>query len=270
MGADPTASAESWCRALIEARTLGGKLDPPPHPPLGSAPPCAETPPPQGPGRSASWTIVERSPKTPRPGALVRPEVRAGLLHTFLHHELQAAELMAWAVLAFPRTPVEYRRGLLGILDDELRHARMYLGHLRALGFEFGDFPIRDWFWERVSSVDSPEAFCAVMGLGFEGANLEHTANFAQRFRAVGDEAGARLQERVGSEEEAHVRFAMLWFERFTGSRDFDRWREHLPGPLTPTVMHGRPLAREARARAGMDTDFLDRLETWDGCAPGS
>lgn len=262
-------TVEGWCEALIHARTLEGKLQPEPCPAAWSQPPPSPHRIP-APGRPADWKVVERSPKTPRPGALVRPETRAQLLHTFLHHELQAAELMAWAVLAFPETPIEYRRGLLGILEDELRHARMYLGHLGSLGFEFGAFPVRDWFWQRVATVDSPAAFCAVMGMGFEGANLEHTANFAARFRTAGDEVGARLQERVGLEEEAHVRFASTWFERFTGSRGFDQWREHLPEPLTPTVMGGRPLARDARERAGMDADFLDQLEAWNGCVPGS
>ena len=56
------------------------------------------------------------------------------------------------------------------------------------------------------------------MGLGLESANLEHTASFAARFREAGDEEGARVQELVGREEIAHVRFGVTWFETFAES----------------------------------------------------
>ncbi len=57
--------------------------------------------------------------------------------------------------------------------------------------------------------------FVAALGIGLEGANLDHTARFAERFRAVGDEAGAALQERICAEEVPHVRFAASWFARW-------------------------------------------------------
>src|SRR6185312_12441409 len=138
---------------------------------------------------------------------------RARALHAFLHHELQAAELMAWAVLAFPETPLEFREGLVRIAKDEIRHMRIYAEQIERLGFHVGDFEVRDWFWERVPTARTPASFVAVMGLGLESANLEHAASFAARFRAAGDEDGARAQEIVAREEIAHVRFGVRWFE---------------------------------------------------------
>jgi uncharacterized ferritin-like protein (DUF455 family) len=183
-------------------------------------------------------------------------------LHTFLHHELQAAELFAWAVLAFPATPREFRAGLLRLCREELGHLALYRAHLGTLGFRVGDFPVRDWIWERVARVESALAFAALLGLGFEGANLEHSARFAVWFRAAGDEAGARILERVERDEVEHVAFARRWFERWTGAPlDYERWRAALPAPLTPSVLRGSPLNRAARARAGLDEEFLARLE---------
>jgi uncharacterized ferritin-like protein (DUF455 family) len=250
---------ETWCRALIEAETLEGKLSPSPRPSVWSG---ERRPPPEAPGRPPSLRSLERPPKTPKPGALVHADKRAQLLHTFFHHELQAAELMAWAVLAFPDTPLSFRRGLLRIADDELRHAREYAAHLDALGYPVGAFGVRDWFWERVPSCPTPLAFVSLFGLGFEGANLDHTARFAKAFRAAGDEAGAALQERIGAEEIPHVRFARRWYERFVGQPvAFDAWRGLLPAPLTPLVLRGKPLCRPARREAGLDDAFLDALE---------
>ena len=39
--------------------------------------------------------------------------------HALANHELQAVELFAWALLAFPEAPADFRRGLLHILTDE-------------------------------------------------------------------------------------------------------------------------------------------------------
>jgi uncharacterized ferritin-like protein (DUF455 family) len=255
----PAGTLERWAWDYVRAATLEAKLAPPPRPTRWE-----DSPPPRAglrPGRPPELEPRARRPKTPRPGALVDPRKRAQLLHTFFHHELQAAELMCWAMLAFPDTPRAFRKGLTSIALDEVRHMALYAGHIERLGFAVGDFGVRDWFWDRVPSVAEPAAFVALLGIGFEGANLDHSARFAQLFRAVGDEEGARIQEQVGREEEPHVRFAVHWFERFAGGLEWERWRAHLPAPLSPIVMRGKRMVREARHRAGMGEAFLDALE---------
>jgi uncharacterized ferritin-like protein (DUF455 family) len=186
--------------------------------------------------------------------------LRASLCHTFLHHELQAAELMAWAILAFPDTPAAFRRGLLAILRDEVRHMTMYAEHMESLGLPYGALPVTDWFWERVPQATTPAHFVATMGIGFEGGNLDHAARFAGLFRAAGDLRGAALQERVAEEEVPHVRFGVHWFKAFCGGLAFDEWRRYLPSPLTPRVMRGHPMDRAARLRAGLPGEFVDAL----------
>ena len=218
------------------------------------------------PGRGEALTVVERAERIPRPAALREVSARVKLLHVFLHHEIQAAELSAWAVLRFPGTPEPFRRGLLRIQNDEARHAGMYLKRIEELGGSYGDHAVRDWFWERARSVRAPEEYVALMGLGFEGANLEHAERFEGQLRAVGDAASADLVGQVGREEVAHVRFAAHWFCVLTGAEpgagpEFDAWAKALPAPLTPSVLRGIPLARERRARAGLSDEFLDRLE---------
>lgn len=206
---------------------------------------------------------LEPAAKGPRIRSIRSPEKRAHLIHTFWHHELQAAELMCWAALRFVDTPEAFRRGLVAICADEVRHMNMYRDYLRALGYDVGDFPVRDWFWDRIPSCPTPAHFVATMGIGFEGGNLDHTRRFAAKFREIGDEPGAALQEKVGREEVAHVRFALKWFRHFTGQEDFAHWMEHLPDPLSPSVMKGRSLDAEARSRAGLSEDFIGELAAW-------
>lgn len=136
-----------------------------------------------------------------------------------------------------------------------------YRDHLQSLGHSFGDFPVRDWFWERVPEAPTQVHFVATIGVGLEGANLDHTARFAERFRAIGDEQGARIQELVGAEEIPHVRFALRWFKRWTGASDFATWMTYLPPPLSPILMRGKPQNRESRLRAGLSESFLSELE---------
>jgi uncharacterized ferritin-like protein (DUF455 family) len=108
--------------------------------------------------------------------------------------------------------------------------------------------------------------------MGLEGANLDHAARFAERFRAIGDEAGASMQEVIGAEEVPHVRFAIRWFRRFTEGAEFEAWTQHLPPPLSPLLMRGSPMNREDRRRSGFSEAFLDELARWQEQerAPGS
>jgi uncharacterized ferritin-like protein (DUF455 family) len=252
-------TVERWAWDYITTTSLSVKLAPE-QPPLiwETAAPIRRL---EAPGRPPELRLTERAEKTRGLGA---PMGRARALHTFLHHELQAAELMAWAILAFPDTPVAFREGLLRIALDETRHMRLYAQQIERLGHRVGEFPVRDWFWTRIPACADPAAFVAVMGLGLESANLEHTTGFAARFREAGDEEGARVQEVVGLEEIAHVRFGVRWFEHFKGSLEFDVWSRSLPPPLSPLLMRGRPLHRDARRRAGQPDAFLDQLEAWE------
>ncbi|MEM9382908.1 MAG: DUF455 family protein, partial [Planctomycetota bacterium] len=125
-------------------------------------------------------------------------------------------------------------------------------------------------FWERTLGCATAVQYLALMGLGFEGGNLEHAQRFEAQLRSAGDPESAALVARIGREEVAHVHFASTWFCRLTG-RDpadgprFEDWAAALPPPLTPAVLRGVPLDRERRARAGLSAEFLDRLER---CAP--
>ena len=264
MSAPEQGTVERWAWDYVHGASLAAKLAPPAPPARWENAKTARRV--ASPGRPPELRVVRKAKKT---RGLAGAEGRARALHAFLHHELQAAELMAWALLAFPETPLEFRAGLVRIAGDEIRHMRIYAEQIERLGFRVGDFEVRDWFWERVPTARTPASFVAVMGLGLESANLEHAASFAARFREAGDEEGARAQELVAREEIAHVRFGVAWFEAFAAPLAFDAWRRALPEPLTPLLMRGQPLQRDARRKAGQPDRFIDELESWSPEAPG-
>lgn len=254
---------ERWAADYIRSDDLAHKLQPPPAPSAFAGAPAPLRL--QRPGRPADLVVATRAKKAPRRGAFADPKRRAEILHRFFHHELQAAELMLWAMLAFPETPPAFRRGLVQITHDEIRHANLYLARMHELGAELRDFPVRDWFWQRIPACTQPSQFVAVMGMGLEAANLDHAERYEAIFREHGDDASADLQRLVHEEEIPHVRFAMHWLNRFAApaGSHFESWSQELPAPLSPWVMRGTPMARDARRRAGFDEPFLDALEAY-------
>jgi len=256
-----TRDAEGWARHYILTTELTEKLAPPPVPRETRAGFVAERL--LAPGRPSMLKPAPRREKTVKGEALREPRFRARLLHAFFHHELQAAELMCWAFLAFPEAPLSFRRGLLGICQDEIRHMNMYRQHIEHLGFAIGDFPIRDWFWKRVPTCPTAISYVALMGMGFEAGNLDLAPSFAQKFRLHGDEEGARVQELIAAEEIPHVQFATHWFKEWVGSCDFETWVGHLPPPLSPAVLRGNPIAEQTRMQAGMPREFVDAIRDY-------
>lgn len=265
IGAPPPGTVERWAWDYVAATSLAAKLAPPPPPET-----WVERPAPRriaAPGRPSELTVQEKAAKQ---RGYASPHGRARAMHAFFHHELQAAELFAFAILAYPDAPHDLRRGLVRILLDEVRHAGVYAEQVRRLGFEIGAFGVRDWFWERVPACPDVVSFLATMGLGFEAGNLDHAARYARIFRDVGDAEAAHVQIVVGRDEERHVRFGAEWFRALRGSLDFDDWRSALPSPLSPMVMRGAALEHDARRRAGLDDAFLGALAAWLPDAPSS
>lgn len=190
------------------------------------------------------------------------PAQRPRILHALANHELQAAELFAWALLAFPEAPGDFRRGLLRILDDEQRHTRMYIARVEDAGARFGDFPVNGYFWSKVESITSPLRFLCAMSLTFENANLDHTLDYAEAARLAGDAKTAAVIERVHRDEIDHVRFGWTWLQVFKkeGESAWDAFQSNLTWPLRPAKARGRTFHREGRETAGLDPEFIARL----------
>jgi uncharacterized ferritin-like protein (DUF455 family) len=219
----------------------------------------------EAPGRPPGLEISPgRKVRVPSLEGFADPAQRRRILHALANHELQAAELFAWALLAFPDAHPEFRRGLVSILEDEKRHTRMYAARVEALGGAFGDgaVPVSGYFWGKVESIRSPLDFVAAMSLTFENANLDHTDSTARAAREAGDDKTARVIERVGEDEVEHVRFGWTWLERLRGEREaWDAYRESLTWPLRPAKARGEVFRRDRRQSAGLAREFIDRLE---------
>jgi uncharacterized ferritin-like protein (DUF455 family) len=246
---------------VLGATTVAGKLDPPGEPLTDEQPGPARRI--DAPARPPGLAIrSSREVRVPPVDGYRDPAQRARILHALANHELQAAELFAWALLAFPEAPPRFRRGLAGILADEQRHCRLYLERMAPLGARLGDFGVTGHFWSKLSAdVHSPLQFVCLMGLTFENANLDFAGEYAAAARAAGDPDTAAVLERVHADEIHHVGFAWRWLGALApGADPWQVWTESLRWPLGPGRARGRSFDRAAREAAGLAPEFIDRL----------
>ncbi len=279
----PPDSVRSHCLRILERGDLDSKLAPPvgpdgePLPDLPSGPAVEIDRPTRGPG----LRMTGGSDRLPRPGLLREPAHRMHCLSRFAHHELQAVEYFAWALVRWPGLPAELRRGLLSALADEQRHCRLYLDRLEAHGGDFETDDHSDYFWRQapaiIASPAGPRAFLAAMGLTLEQANLDFTLTYRDGFARAGDSESAAVCQAVHDDEVAHVALAARWIGRLarpgretTGARraepvsdegsDLEDYLEAVPFPMGPARAKGRRFEVAPRRRAGLSEALIEHV----------
>ena len=220
------------------------------------------------PTRPANLQFAERkkAPSMPKAESLKDHRKRAIAHHVMANHELQALEVMAMVLLAFPVASADFRMGLAQIMFDEQRHTRMHVQRCEELGIRFGDYPVNGWIWKKAQDYSSTLEYVAGLPLVFEGANLDHTAEFEQYFRAAGDRRSAAIMRAIHKDEIRHVEFGLNWLRQLkpAGVSDWDAWTGALHWPIRPSKARGDLFQREARLQAGLTPEFIERLEAFD------
>ena len=217
------------------------------------------------PARSANLQFAARktAPAMPKAESLRDLKKRAVAHHVMANHELQALEVMAMVLLAFPDAPKDFRMGMARIMFDEQRHTRMHAQRSRELGLQFGDLPVNGWIWKKAMEYQSPLEYVAGLPLVFEGANLDHTVEFESYFVEAGDRRSAAIMRAIHKDEIHHVEFGLYWLRQFKrpDQSDWDAWTGALHWPIRPSKARGELFQREARRKAGLTDEFIDQLE---------
>lgn len=218
---------------------------------------------PSAPGRPRDIPLFHsKTPHSaPTPAGLVSEDTRGLALHSFAHHELQAFELMALALLRWPDAPKGFRKGLAHIICDEQKHFRLYKDRAEEYGCALGDVGVGHFFWKTVAHLDSPLAFLAAMSLTFEQANLDFAQYWSQAFTAVDDPETVDILQLVYEDEIRHVQHGLTWFERLNGEATLQALESSLTFPLSPGRAKGPLYDRAGRERVGFSSEFIDALE---------
>lgn len=204
------------------------------------------------------------APAMPKPGAFKDPTKRAIAHHIMANHELQALEVMSWVLVAFPDAPAEFRRGMVDVMLDEQRHTRLHVERAAALGLRFGELPVNSYIWQKAQQFECVLDYLAGLPLVFEGANLDHSLEFATLFEQVGDERSAAIMRAIHHDEIRHVAFGLEWLRKLKPPEqsDWEAFQSHLKWPLRAEKARGEIFQRDARREAGMSDDFIQHLES--------
>lgn len=261
MSDQETEELRDYATRILETEDLVTKLAPPPLVLVDS--PCDVAHRPAMPGRPPSLKPEHgKKVKVPRVQGMQDLNQRVRILHALANHELQAVELFAWGIVAFPDTPGAYRRGLLSILLEEQIHCNLYIERIEAMGHSFGDFPVSNHLWNQTKDIWDPSTFICALGLTFENANLDFALEYKAEAEKVGDFETAKVLQRVHEDEIRHVAFSWRWHKKFSEEKDlWEKYTQSLPPALSPGRARGRDFDRAARIAAGIAPDFIDRLE---------
>ncbi|WP_397333608.1 MULTISPECIES: ferritin-like domain-containing protein [Pacificimonas] len=219
--------------------------------------------PPDRPERPTRPELLPPS-KMPKRGRAGSSRSRIALLHALAHIELNAIDLAWDAALRFGADmPPSFTSDWISVGDDEARHFLMLADRLEELGATYGDLPAHDGLWQ--AAVDTSHdlaARLAVVPQVLEARGLDVSPATVERLRAAGDEASARIVDRIYRDEIGHVSIGNRWF-RFlcesTGDSPPERFRvlvqRHFKGRVKP------PFNDSARQKAGLTTEYYSDLD---------
>ncbi len=204
-----------------------------------------------------------RRDKLPKIIEMNNPDKRAVCLHRFAGHELLAVEIMAYALLAFPKAPPHFRKGVVHTLKEEQEHVRRYQKRLQDLGVQFGDLPLYRHFWAYVPHLTTPLRYISTLSLTFEMANLDFAPFYGEVFAENGDTLSSQLMEGIFEDEIKHVSFGCRWLKNLKNPSDsnWKTWKESLPPLLNPTRAKGPQFYPNHRLLAGLDPDWIAYLK---------
>ncbi|MFT4550280.1 MAG: uncharacterized ferritin-like protein (DUF455 family), partial [Verrucomicrobiales bacterium] len=259
-----------FAERVLFADTLAEKLTPPPADLVDDVPGAAISAP-GAPGRPVDLLLTGKNGvRAPFPGEhrLIDEEQRGILMHFFANHELLATELMALVLLKFPNAPKAFRKDILTTLKEEQIHTQWYLKRMADCGVDFGAFRLSGFFWDAISTMETPLDYVTRLSLTFEQANLDFSKHYAKILTEAGDPKTGKILDRIYRDEIAHVGYGVKWFRRWKkeGETDWETFKGKLHFPLSPSRAKARNLEfnAEGRRRAGIDDEFIRELQVYN------
>ena len=132
---------------------------------------------------------------------------RLALWHSLAHIEFVAIDLALDMAGRFGDAMGEaFVADFLCVAADEAMHFALLDRKLRSLGSFYGQLPAHDGLWQAAESTSHDVAArLALVPLVLEARGLDVTPATIERVNAVGDQGGARLLERILTDEIRHV-----------------------------------------------------------------
>jgi len=213
---------------------------------------------PDEPARPDAPELLDPS-QMPRRGKFGSERGRIALWHSLAHIEFVAIDLALDMAGRFgAQMGEEFISDFLFVAADEAMHFALLARKLERLGSYYGALPAHGGLWEAAHDTRGDVAArLAVVPMVLEARGLDVTPTMLERARAVGDEHGARILQRILDDEIRHVGFGTKHFVMLAKARGEIPeifWkslvRAHFRGPVKP------PFNNSARLAAGLSRDF--------------
>ena len=179
------------------------------------------------------------------------------------HIEFNAINLAWDAVQRFRGLPRAYYADWVRVADEEALHFGLMRDRLRALGYDYGDFPAHDGLWSMaLRTAADPLERMALVPRVMEARGLDVTPGMMARFREAGDEETAACLAVILRDEVGHVAAGTRWFRYLCAERGLDpetRYFELLSTHLGESIRC--PLNLDDRRQAGFAETELERLQ---------
>lgn len=213
---------------------------------------------PERPAWPAALELLPPS-RMPKRGTGGSDHKTVALWHSIAHIEFVAIDLALDMAGRFgERMGHEFVDDFLSVAADEAMHFALVDRKLRSLGSRYGALPVHGGLWEAAQNTQHDVAArLAVVPMVLEARALDVTPGTRDRVRRQGDEAGARILQRILDDEVRHVAFGAKHFRNL--SEKLHRapeiyWkaliRAHFRGQLKP------PFNDSARLAAGLSREY--------------
>ncbi len=207
--------------------------------------------------------------KFPKKGAMKDKLQRGKALHFFANHELLAIEMMAAAILLFPKEHYSVFKSLVDTISEEQLHFKLYIKRMEELGVEFGQYPLNQFFWSFMEKIENIETFYSVVSLTFEQANLDFALFYRDLFKDIGDIETADIMNTIYQDEIKHVARGRAHMAKSLVREDqaesfWDYFVDLLPHPLSAERAKGIIFDEEGRRRAGLDSEYIANLKEFE------
>lgn len=173
------------------------------------------------------------------PGRPVRPELvphtkvkqrsvntvegKAALIHAIAHIELNAIDLALDIVWRFAGMPDEFYCQWVGVAKEEAYHFTLLRDHLRAIGYEYGDFPAHNALWEMAEKTKHDVlARVALVPRTLETRGLDASPPIRAKLVNAGDDRAGEILDIILRDEIGHVALGNRWYRWLCGQRGLD------------------------------------------------
>jgi uncharacterized ferritin-like protein (DUF455 family) len=187
---------------------------------------------------------------------------RAALIHALAHIELNAIDLALDLTWRFAGLPDEFYYQWLAVAQEEALHFELLRDHLRAMGYEYGDFPAHNALWEMAEKTKHDIlARIALVPRTLEARGLDASPAVKAKLEKAGDHRGAEILDLILRDEIGHVAVGNRWYRWLCDQRGLD----HIATYAELAGRYGAPRPRgpfnlEARRAAGFDEEELTYL----------